>query len=917
MKSVYKRFTPAGCCFIKYATSEEADRAIRALHNQHILPGGVGPIQVRYADGERERLVEFKLFVGSLNKQATEKEVEEIFSPYGRVEDVYLMRDEMRQSRGCGFVKFSLREMALAAINALNGIYTMSGCDQPLTVRFADPKRPRPGESRGGPALGGPGFGPRFQAPGIRPTQNLGEAVHGHIPLNAWQPVSPQNMGPPSNAGIHGFGIQSLPRSGDMAIPSTLGGPFGGPSGVADGSHPGQAASSASTLHQSFTQSLPQVSSVGQQISPLQKSLQSPQLLPSSLQLQPQTLASYPQRQISDASPWQLCQQLPPTAGQPPLSQALPSQQLFGLNGQLSVSQPQVQQSASSAIAHAPLSSNLPHVLSSMANQQQLPAQQQQLLQPQHQSPSSQLAQMISQQKQTLQASFQDCLQHLQMMQPSNQNLTGQQGSQANKQQDTLGQHLIMWGGPALGGPGFGPRFQAPGIRPTQNLGEAVHGHIPLNAWQPVSPQNMGPPSNAGIHGFGIQSLPRSGDMAIPSTLGGPFGGPSGVADGSHPGQAASSASTLHQSFTQSLPQVSSVGQQISPLQKSLQSPQLLPSSLQLQPQTLASYPQRQISDASPWQLCQQLPPTAGQPPLSQALPSQQLFGLNGQLSVSQPQVQQSASSAIAHAPLSSNLPHVLSSMANQQQLPAQQQQLLQPQHQSPSSQLAQMISQQKQTLQASFQDCLQHLQMMQPSNQNLTGQQGSQANKQQLPWPGIVPQTVANTPAIPAVGDVPPATSAVPIANRAVAPAKCNWTEHTSPDGYKYYYNSTTGESKWEKPEELTLYEQQQQKPSVQQPQMLSHPQGLSTQQIPQTQQMQLPVQIQTQLQSQLRHPQQLLPTSQSSSTPGAARRQNIQEFGYTQLPGATSSVNDPARFQQSLQAAQEWMWKNNPAGT
>ncbi|CAK9176448.1 unnamed protein product [Ilex paraguariensis] len=129
-----------------------------------------------------------------------------------------------------------------------------------------------------------------------------------------------------------------------------------------------------------------------------------------------------------------------------------------------------------------------------------------------------------------------------------------------------------------------------------------------------------------------------------------------------------------------------------------------------------------------------------------------------------------------------------------------QQQQLLQPQHQSPS-QLAQMISQQKKTL--------------------------------QLPWPWIIPETVANTPAIPAVGDVPPVTSAalaVPIANRAVAPAKCNWTEHTSPDGYKYSYNSTTGESKWEKLEELTLYEQQQQKPSVQQPQTLSHPQGLFT---------------------------------------------------------------------------------------
>jgi len=24
-----------------------------------------------------------------------------------------------------------------------------------------------------------------------------------------------------------------------------------------------------------------------------------------------------------------------------------------------------------------------------------------------------------------------------------------------------------------------------------------------------------------------------------------------------------------------------------------------------------------------------------------------------------------------------------------------------------------------------------------------------------------------------------------------------CDWSEHTSPEGYKYYYNSTSGESK------------------------------------------------------------------------------------------------------------------------
>ncbi|KAL3617202.1 hypothetical protein CASFOL_038949 [Castilleja foliolosa] len=207
-----------GCCFIKYATSEEADRAIRELHNQHTLPGGVGPIQVRYADGERERLgaTEYKLFVGSLNKQATEKEVEEIFSPYGKVDDVYLMRDELKQSRGCGFVKYSQREMAQEAINALNGT-CMRGCDLPLTVRFADPKRPRPGDTRGGLSFGGPASGPRFPAPMIRPTADHGDPLRGPNSSNSWPPASTQNqVGPTSHAGN-----QFPARPGDMAVSST------------------------------------------------------------------------------------------------------------------------------------------------------------------------------------------------------------------------------------------------------------------------------------------------------------------------------------------------------------------------------------------------------------------------------------------------------------------------------------------------------------------------------------------------------------------------------------------------------------------------------------------------------------------------------------------------------------------------
>jgi len=69
-----------------------------------------------------------------------------------------------------------------------------------------------------------------------------------------------------------------------------------------------------------------------------------------------------------------------------------------------------------------------------------------------------------------------------------------------------------------------------------------------------------------------------------------------------------------------------------------------------------------------------------------------------------------------------------------------------------------------------------------------------------QSQWGGIVQQTVASTPATSSAADAPSVKSAapaVPVINQAMAPVKCNWTEHTSPDGYNYYYNSVTGESR------------------------------------------------------------------------------------------------------------------------
>ena len=38
-----------------------------------------------------------------------------------------------------------------------------------------------------------------------------------------------------------------------------------------------------------------------------------------------------------------------------------------------------------------------------------------------------------------------------------------------------------------------------------------------------------------------------------------------------------------------------------------------------------------------------------------------------------------------------------------------------------------------------------------------------------------------------------------------------CDWSEHASPDGKKYFYNAKTQESVWEKPKELEEFEKAQ----------------------------------------------------------------------------------------------------------
>ncbi len=95
-----------------------------------------------------------KLYVGNLPYTTGESELEQLFSPFGNVESVRVMRDMATgRPRGFAFVEMSTDEEAQAAATGLNE--TQLG-GRTLAVNEA---RPKPVHSEGGG--GGGGFGRR------------------------------------------------------------------------------------------------------------------------------------------------------------------------------------------------------------------------------------------------------------------------------------------------------------------------------------------------------------------------------------------------------------------------------------------------------------------------------------------------------------------------------------------------------------------------------------------------------------------------------------------------------------------------------------------------------------------------------------------------------------------------------------
>ncbi len=96
-----------------------------------------------------------KLFVANISRECSEDELKEVFSQFGTVESLNIIKDrDTGQSRGFGFVKMENREAGEAAIA---GLHDKEVHGRALVVNEAKEQQKRPAGGGGGGRRGGPG----------------------------------------------------------------------------------------------------------------------------------------------------------------------------------------------------------------------------------------------------------------------------------------------------------------------------------------------------------------------------------------------------------------------------------------------------------------------------------------------------------------------------------------------------------------------------------------------------------------------------------------------------------------------------------------------------------------------------------------------------------------------------------------
>ncbi|XP_046406030.1 ELAV-like protein 1 isoform X5 [Ischnura elegans] len=137
-----------GYGFVNYHRPEDAEKAINTLNGLRLQNK---TIKVSYARPSSEAIKGANLYVSGLPKNLTQQDLENLFSPYGRIITSRILCDNITVrhfvsgaadsvpclSKGVGFIRFDQRIEAERAIQELNGTIP-KGSTEPITVKFAN-----------------------------------------------------------------------------------------------------------------------------------------------------------------------------------------------------------------------------------------------------------------------------------------------------------------------------------------------------------------------------------------------------------------------------------------------------------------------------------------------------------------------------------------------------------------------------------------------------------------------------------------------------------------------------------------------------------------------------------------------------------------------------------------------------------
>eukprot|EP00072_Mus_musculus_P032907 XP_006499888.1 PREDICTED: polyadenylate-binding protein 1-like isoform X1 [Mus musculus] len=125
-KVVYNEHGSRGFGFVHFETHEAAQKAINTmngmlLNDRKVFVGHFKSRQKREAELGARALGFTNIYVKNLHANVDEQRLQDLFSQFGNMQSVKVMRDSNGQSRGFGFVNFEKHEEAQKAVDHMNG----------------------------------------------------------------------------------------------------------------------------------------------------------------------------------------------------------------------------------------------------------------------------------------------------------------------------------------------------------------------------------------------------------------------------------------------------------------------------------------------------------------------------------------------------------------------------------------------------------------------------------------------------------------------------------------------------------------------------------------------------------------------------------------------------------------------------